>query len=68
MVTDADGSVVESPSITSSQAPTKTASAWEIAVNWATVSTNRPSNGFFDYVESPALASPARFFRSVILP
>jgi len=37
-------------------------------LNWTTVTTNNPSNGFFDYVEPPALALPARFFRSTILP
>jgi len=36
--------------------------------NWSTVSTNTPLNGVFQYVENPALASPARFFRSAVLP
>jgi hypothetical protein len=37
-------------------------------VNWTTVSTNAPTNGVFNYLENPGLATPARFFRSVVLP
>lgn len=36
--------------------------------DWATVSTNYPTNGFFDYGESPLERFSSRFCRSVLLP
>jgi hypothetical protein len=37
-------------------------------VDWTTVNTNYPTNGFFDFVDSPLQKSPTRFCRSVLLP
>jgi hypothetical protein len=36
--------------------------------NWLTVSTNYPTNGFFDFVDNPLQKSPTRFCRSLLLP
>jgi hypothetical protein len=36
--------------------------------NWFTVSTNYPSNGSFNFTESPIQNLPRRFYRSVLLP
>jgi len=37
-------------------------------VDWTTVSTNYPTDGFFDFIDSPLQGSPTRFCRSVLLP
>jgi len=36
--------------------------------DWTTVSTNYPSDGFFDFAGSPSQDSPRRFYRSLLLP
>jgi hypothetical protein len=36
--------------------------------NWFTVSTNYPSNGSFNFTESPIQNLPRRFYRSILLP
>jgi hypothetical protein len=37
-------------------------------LSWTPVSTNYPANGFFNFTDSPALGSPRRYYRSLLLP
>jgi hypothetical protein len=37
-------------------------------LDWSTVSTNYPANGFFNFVDIPPPGSPRRFYRSILQP
>jgi len=37
-------------------------------LNWTTISTNYPANGYFNFHDTPASGSPRRFYRSVLWP